>query len=203
MYHKGWCIQMIKKTNSIIDKHVKENYLPYAVVLFSVLLGVLFGADCVRNISATQKGALVTYLTERLNTISPDLFGHIKANVISALIWGTSIFLCGFSNMLLPLLILIVTTRGFTLGFTSAFLLISSEPVNKAMSLIVPQCIFSIPVILIFSAIVFRQTVKLKNKRDKKSIIHTYCARSFVTIIILLLSAILEGGLSFLMLGIL
>ncbi|AOY77086.1 stage II sporulation protein M [Clostridium formicaceticum] len=166
---------MFNKVMNYLKKHIRENLLIYSMVILCFLIGVSVGAFTVKIVDKHQKEELFYYLR--------DFFQLFYTNELS----GVSIFRQSFVNnfqllilswilglvvLLAPLVLLIVSFKGFVIGFTVALLieefklwgiLVFLLGVFPQNFIIIPSFIFAAVFSLCFSS----SFIKIKIKKIK------------------------------------
>ncbi|NLG87464.1 MAG: stage II sporulation protein M [Firmicutes bacterium] len=137
--------------------HIRANLSIYFFVVLLFLTGVVFGALAVRTLATDQKTELITYLqifiadiaSEELLTGTDLLLPILWANIKTAIL----IWLGGLTVIGLPLSLVLIFTKGFSSGFTVAFLVdeVKWRGFILAATAILPHSFFSIPALLFLS----------------------------------------------------
>jgi len=108
-----------------IKSHLGNNYLVYLFVLLFLIMGIIFGVIGTKALTSQQLIGLNQYIDTGLETISKDF--DYQAAALHA-IWRNmktilKIWFLGLTVIGVPLILVIVFTRGFVLGFTVGFIL--------------------------------------------------------------------------------
>ncbi|NLV36264.1 MAG: stage II sporulation protein M [Clostridiaceae bacterium] len=195
---------MIKKLQSTIKEHIKNNRKSYLFLLMAFTLGVCAGAFTVNGLSSMQRDELLHYfqgflqLFDNLNMNSSELFymALLQNLKIIGLLWILGVTIIG-----LPFIFIILGIRGFTTGFSSGFvisalgmdgLMFSGIALLPKEILIVP-CLIAIGVngINFSMSIAKNKTRDGSNKTGLKSAFVSYC------LVTLLLTCIIVAGIVF------
>lgn len=166
---------MLRGLNETIKRHLSDNIISYAVIIFFFVLGISLGALTVSNIDIETKSDVKAYIDNFISISRTDsvhsveiLKQSIKFNLITCLV----LFLSGLTYVGVLIVPIISTFRGFCIGLTVAFLNDSLSKGGLLMSLtsILPQNLVYIPVLIVFSvcSISLAFTI-LKNKLNRKS----------------------------------
>jgi len=167
------------------------------------IIGISAGAFTVKSLSDSHKQELISYMRgffNVLNNNSVDGFSVLKQSLannlqISALIWILGITVVG-----IPLILLLITARGFIIGFTVGFLADQLGIKGTLFSIvtILPQNIIIIPGILVVAVIgIGFSTMIIKNKFGKSYNSHNDSAvKQFIlySTIILFICGIISIG---------
>ncbi|MGI6128821.1 MAG: stage II sporulation protein M [bacterium] len=156
-------------------RHIKANLGIYFFVVLLFLSGIVLGALAVRTLAIEQKTDLMDYLqifvgdisSEGLPTGNELLAPTIWANTKTALL----LWLGGLTVVGLPLSLALVFTKGFSAGFTVAFLVdeVKWRGFILAIAAIFPHSLFSVPAVLFLAAgAVYFATGVLKHRFFKR-----------------------------------
>ncbi|KJF28228.1 sporulation protein [Clostridium aceticum] len=160
-----------------LKKHIRENILIYSIVILCFLIGISVGAFTVKIVDKHQKEELFYYLR--------DFFQLFYTNELS----GGSIFRQSFMNnfqlltlswilglliILAPLVLLIVSFKGFVIGFTVALLIEEFKFWGILLFLlgVFPQNLIIIPIFIfaaVFSLAFSAAFIKIKLKKIKNT----------------------------------
>ncbi|MCD8049851.1 MAG: stage II sporulation protein M [Clostridia bacterium] len=132
------------------------------LIVFAVglILGILSLFRMPVEITEETKDVIATALLER-----GSLREVIISNCTAELVWLSAIWILGTLSVMAPFIAAIVAMRGFILGFSSAFILseITSAEVKTLCAYIVPQCVFSLPLMTLFSVLCIKSCVERKS----------------------------------------
>lgn len=195
---------MLMRLNETIRRHLSDNIISYAIVLFFFILGISMGALTVSNINIDMRSDVKSYIDGFINITRTEsihpveiLKQSIKLNLITALVLS----LAGLTYAGILLVPIISTFRGFCIGFTVAFLTDALGRGGFLLSLvsILPQSLVYIPVIVVFSvcSISFSFAIlkaKLNRKRSEiSSYMVSYALTSLVLFLIMIAGSIIES----------
>ncbi|MGE5557579.1 MAG: stage II sporulation protein M [Bacillota bacterium] len=146
----------IQRLKEEIRYFFKKNCVFFFIILVVFLMGVFFGALSLKTLNAMQKKELVLYLesffqgfkqkaVSGLPLVRLSLFNNLKT---IGLIW-----LFGLTVIGVPLILLLIFTRGFIFGFTVGFLVEEYTFKGFIFSLlaIVPHNLVIFPVLFLVS----------------------------------------------------
>ncbi|MDF2520804.1 MAG: stage sporulation protein [Clostridia bacterium] len=190
---------MLPKLNETIRRHLSDNIISYAIILFFFILGISLGALTVNNIDIDTKSSIKAYIdgfisisrTDSINS-AEILRQSIKLNLLTA----AALFIFGLTYAGILLVPAISAFRGFCLGFTVAFLTDSLGKGGFLLALvsILPQNLIYLPVLLIICVCSISLSIAvLRNKLNRK---HNELS-SFVwsyTLSVLFLFTVMIGG---------
>ena len=115
---------MIKFKNKL-DEHFQKNWWVYLLIAFCFLMGVIFGSIGAKSLNSYQNSALGDFVNNGLsgfeNTVdfSPTMRQALNKNLYNLL----KLLVLGLTVIGLPLILALIFTRGFVLGFTVTFLI--------------------------------------------------------------------------------
>jgi stage II sporulation protein M len=166
---------MLRGLNETIKRHLADNIISYAIIIFFFILGISLGALTVSNIDIETKSDVKAYLDNFISISRTDsvhsleiLKQSIKFNLITCLV----LFLSGLTYAGVLIVPLISAFRGFCIGITVAFLNDSLSKGGLLLSLasILPQNLVYIPVLIVFSvcSVSLAFTI-LRNKINRKN----------------------------------
>lgn len=165
---------MLLRINETVKRHLSDNIISYAIILFFFILGISMGALAVSNIDIDTKSEVKSYIDgfvsiSRAESVhsSEILKQSIKSNLITSVI----LFFAGLTYAGVIIVPLISSFRGFCIGFTVAFLTDSLGRGGFMLSLvsILPQNLIYIPLIIIFCVCsISFSTAILKSKLNRK-----------------------------------
>jgi stage II sporulation protein M len=146
---------MLIRLNETIRRHLADNIISYAVIVFFFILGIGLGALTVSNIDIDTKTDVKAYIDGFVSISRTDSVHSIeilKQSIKFNLLSSAALFLAGLTYLGILIVPLISTFRGFCLGFTVAFLTDSLGNGGFLLSLvsILPQNLVYIPVLIVF-----------------------------------------------------
>lgn len=150
-------------------EYLRENFGLYFFIILLFMLGIIFGALAVKALNGEQKAELFSYLelfiqgiditpvNESGVLLQQSLLGNIKTILF---IWVLGLLVIG-----LPLVLVILFTKGFALGFTVGFLVyeLGWKGIIFSIASVLPPNLFLVPALLLicvaavsFSLVVIR-----------------------------------------------
>ncbi|OPJ63190.1 stage II sporulation protein M [Clostridium oryzae] len=159
---------------SAISEHMEENIWLYAICLVCFFTGIVIGIYTVKYMGAIEKKDLTNYFVTFETSLKSTAINRkyilleiLKNNIPIILgIWFLGITIVG-----IPVILIIDIIKGFTLGFTIAFIMdsLGYKGIWFILMGVVPQNIFYVPCILVGSVLAIRLSVtKLKDKFMKQ-----------------------------------
>lgn len=192
------------RLNDVIKRHLSDNIISYAIILFFFILGISFGAITVKNIDIDTKSEVKAYIDGFISITKTEsvhstaiLRQSIKFNLASSAV----LFIAGLTYAGIVLVPMLATFRGFCIGFTVAFL---TDSLGKggfllALASVLPQSILYIPILIIFCACSISLSITvLRNKLNRKrselsSYIWSFALSALFLFLIMLGGSIIEA----------
>lgn len=166
---------MLMRLNETIRRHLSDNIISYAVVVFFFILGISLGALTVSNIDIDTKSDVKAYIDNFISISRTDSVHSVeilKLSIKFNLITTGALFLAGLTYVGIIIVPMISTFRGFCLGFTVAFLTDSLGRGGFLLALvsILPQNLVYLPVLIILCVCsISLSFVVLRSKLNRKS----------------------------------
>lgn len=145
-----------------VPKSLKEiciaslrQYWPVYLAVFLIFgLGVTAGAVAARNLGSEQANELNHYLDrflQQVDGLEVDQPAAVKDAVANNILIVLAIYLLGLTVIGIPVMLALVFTRGFALGFASGFLTQDRALMGVVLVLaaIFPQNLFFVPALII------------------------------------------------------
>ena len=193
-----------------ITDYLRAHVVSYFFITLILVIGVVIGALAIKTLPEDQKNELVNYLSVlflRLNSptgYSPaDSVSLFSSLVITNLKTVGLMWLLGFTIVGIPVILFIVFTRGFVIGFTVGFLI--DEYVAKglifALAAVLPHNLIAMPALLItgVSATSFSLAIARRRMKGRSNLLYEtigYTGICFAMLILLVLSAAIEAYVS-------
>lgn len=194
------------KILEIIKEHVINNKREYIIVSLLFIIGIFLGVLFVNNVQDAQKLEITTYLntfiekmknTENLNHIEL-LKNSMKQNILLAIV----LWFFGTTVIGIPVVFGLVLYRGFCLGYTIAVCItIMGLPqgILFVLILLLLQNILFIPAILALAVSgfkLYKSIIKDRNKENVKIEVVRHTIFSFIMLLLLVISSVIEIFLS-------
>lgn len=157
-----------------IIRHVQTNFWLYLISILCLCIGIVLGVYTVGYMSSFEKSDLLSYMKSFCSSIVTSnissqsiLLESVKNNLILLL----AIWFLGLTMIGLPIILLLEILKGFTLGYTTCFVVngLGIKGIWISLLGVLPQNLIYIPC-LIFSSVLamdFSITV-LKSKENNK-----------------------------------
>ncbi len=132
-----------------------RHYWPVYLVVFLIFgLGVAAGAIAAGNLESEQANELSRYLDrflQQVNVLEVDQPAAVKDAVTNNILIILAIYFLGLTVIGIPVMLALVFTRGFALGFASGFLTQDRAlmGVILAFAAIFPQNLFFVPALVV------------------------------------------------------
>lgn len=195
---------MGKRVKLGIKNLFSNNYLLYLFVILFLLMGIVFGVIGVKTLTEQQLSSLGNYIDLGLKNTE-----NIHSQTVSKYaIWRNletilKIWFLGLTVIGLPLILVIVFTRGFVLGFTVGFILENKawQGLGIVLISILPQNIFHLPALILAGVSAISCCFYLLNerKREIQPLSHYLLRYSLIMIclaIVMIFAGLIEGYIS-------
>ena len=195
---------MLKKNKivKIIKEHVRHNIKEYSLVLLIFIVGIFVGVFFINNITDTQKEEITIYINDYINNLKTieklDVVKLLKNSILQNCITAILIWFFGTTVIGIPAVFGIIGYRGFSLGYTvSSLVTVLGMPQGLIFSIILLffQNILFIPAILglgVSGIKLYKSIIKDKRKENIKMEIVRHTIFSFVMLLMLILSSLIE-----------
>ena len=193
------------KFYSIIGRHFEANFWLYIVSLLCISTGIVLGIYTVKYMNATQKADLLNYFSSFSAAIMNSevnnkyVFIETAKNNIPMFL---ALWLLGLTIVGIPIILIVDLIKGFTVGFSATFIILSMGIKGFWMTLVglIPQNIIYIPCFIIASVLAMEFSLcKLRERLNKGSrvlINHqniTYSITFIILVMIVMLGFIYES----------
>lgn len=189
-----------------IKQHIRDNRWQYLLLTLIFIIGLVMGNYKVFNLEAGVKNHLANLLN---NYLSQDMPSNLNSNAIflGAFINQAKmvfiIWLLGLSVIGFPLILVAVFYRGFSLGFTTGFLIHERAGAGIIITIltILPQNLIYVPFLLIWAVIGINFTIYLVKGRNINALplgtgLILYTVLMVVFLLVFLIGAFIEAYLS-------
>ncbi len=181
-----------RQTNHKVNAYVKENISLYIFIIILFIMGVIFGSYIIYSLSSTQKQEILSIFNlffsdiDTINLLdSQVVFKQVLLDNIKylAILW----FL-GLSVVGMPLIFVLIFTKGLIVGFTVSFLIFELNWQGLLFSLasIIPQNIIIVPVLIIAGVTGVNFSLSLIKNRGNKMYSYQQSITSYTLLIFLL-----------------
>jgi stage II sporulation protein M len=147
--------------------HIREYSSIYLFVSILLLMGVIFGAIIVNSIHLNQKEKLIGHLNQFFGQVSQEKVGEptdiFSQSYFSHLKYIALIWLLGISVIGLPVILILLFTKGIVVGFTVGFLVdqLGWQGFMLSVVSVLPQNLVVIPLYIVVSALAVNCSMKL------------------------------------------
>ncbi|MCI8470993.1 MAG: stage II sporulation protein M [Clostridia bacterium] len=194
------------KLLEIIKEHVMNNKKEYILVALLFIIGIFLGVLFVNNVQEAQKTEITTYFNnfiEKMKNIeSLNPIELLKTSLGQNIILAIILWFFGTTVIGIPVVFGLVIYRGFCLGYTIA-VCITIMGIPKGLwfvlILLLLQNILFIPAILALAVSgfkLYKSIIKDRNKENVKIEILRHTVFSFIMLLVLVLSSVVEIFLS-------
>lgn len=189
----------------IID-NVNKNKKEYISLCIALFIGVILGVLLINNIKEEEKGEIQNYIQNFVQTIKNDAeidkLSLLKETIGRNIFVGIMLWFLGSTVIGIPLVYAYVGYKGFCISYTVSSciaILGQGKGILFSLSSILLQNIIEIPVILMLSVSgikLYQSIMKDKRKENIKLEIIKHTIISFINILCLIVSAIIETYIS-------
>lgn len=170
--------------NINLNKRIKESMLLYIITLLCICTGIVLGIYAVKYMGKYEKTELLNYLNNFLVSVDKTKVNNIEVliqaikNNLPVII---AIWFLGLTMVGMPIILIIDTFKGFSLGFSISFLMkeLGGKGIGITLLSIIPQNIIYIPLIILSSVFAMEFSLNLLNKDSYKNVKESI----FVTIV--------------------
>lgn len=190
----------------VMKEHIVNNKKEYILVSLLFITGIFLGVFFVNNMQEGQKLEITTYLStfiEKIkNTESLNQIELLKNSMGQNILLAVILWFFGTTVIGLPVVFGVVLYRGFCLGYTiSVCITIMGLPqgILFVLILLLLQNIIFIPAILALAVSgfkLYKSIIKDRNKENIKIEVVRHTVFSFIMLLFLLMSSVIEIFLS-------
>lgn len=194
------------RVREIVAEHIRSNVIEYIVMLLILIIGIILGTIYINNANIELQQEVVEYINGFLEDThggSEINFNNLlKNSIMNNLIIIILLWLAGMTVIGMPLIYLIVSIKGFCIGYTISAI-VGSLGIGKGIQLVVStmflQNLILLPSILVLavSAIkLYKSIIKDKRRENIKLEILRYTMITLVIGIISILASFVETYIS-------
>ena len=194
------------KILEIIKEHVINNKKEYMIVTLLFMIGIFLGVLFVNNIQENPKLEITNYVKgfiEKMKTI--ETLNHmelLKNSIGQNILLAIILWFFGTTVIGIPVVFGLIIYRGFCLGYTiAACITVVGLPqgIWLVLILLLLQNILFIPAILALAVSgfkLYKSIIKDRNKENVKIEVVRHTIFSFIILLILVMSSVIEIFLS-------
>ena len=144
---------MIRAPKALWRSFLQKNYQFYCIITFILCLGITVGSLAACNMKGEQTVAiqeLLEYFLIQVGTLKFSSMDLIRLSVFNDILLIVIIYLLGLTVIGMPIMLALIFSRGFILGFTVSFLLKEKafQGILLASAAILPQNLLYIPALV-------------------------------------------------------
>ncbi|MBR3152431.1 MAG: stage II sporulation protein M [Clostridia bacterium] len=186
--------------------YFRNNIKEYIVVSIIFLIGVVVGVMVINNSKEDQAKEVKSYVENIINNIKEEeninsnsvFTSKLKSNILFIILCGV----LGSTFIGIPLLLVLIGYKGFSLGYTISSIMASSSELNKGISFsicsLLPQNIFLILSLFVVgvSGINFCKCIISKRRDNFKFEIIKYIFFLIIAVCLAIIASLAEGYIS-------
>lgn len=191
--------------NIDLNKRIRENLLLYVITLLCICTGIVLGIYAVKYMGKYEKTELLNYLNNFLVSVDKTKVNNIEVliqamkNNLPVII---AIWFLGLTMVGMPIILIIDTFKGFSLGFSISFLMkeLGGKGIGITLLSIIPQNIIYVPLIILSSVFAMEFSLNLLNKNSYKNVkenifvtIASYTSMFILIIIFMFIGFLIEA----------
>lgn len=108
----------------VIREHIKNNIKEYLIITIIFLIGIIIGVIFINNTNEAEKNQISEYITTFINCLKTDYTIDsnelLKSSIINNIILLILIWFMGMAVIGIPIVYIIILSKGFSLGYTLA-----------------------------------------------------------------------------------
>lgn len=191
--------------NMDLNKRIRESLLLYVITLLCICTGIVLGMYAVKYMGKYEKTELLNYLNNFLVSVDKTKVNNIEVliqamkNNLPVII---AIWFLGLTMVGMPIILIIDTFKGFSLGFSISFLMkeLGGKGIGITLLSIIPQNIIYIPLIILSSVFAMEFSLNLLNKNSYKNVkenifvtIASYTSMFILIILLMFIGFLIEA----------
>lgn len=194
------------KIKNLIINHIKDNLKPYIIVSIVLLIGIVLGVFFVNNLGEESKKEVQEYLTSFTNSIKEGASIHngqlLQKSIGNNLAFTILMWFVGSTVIGIPIVFGIIAFRGFCLGYTiSSSIAVwgTGKGILFFITTMLLQNLIFIPCMLALAVSgikLYKSIMKDKRKENIKFEIFRHTMFSFMILILLMISSVIETYIS-------
>lgn len=194
------------KVLEMLKEHVNNNKKEYLLITLLFIIGIFLGVLFVNNIQETQKSEMTTYLNNYIGKMKDiETLNHaelLKSSIGQNIVLAITLWFFGTTVIGIPVVFGMIIYRGFCLGYTIAVCIMAlglPQGILFVFILLLWQNILFIPAILALAVSgfkLYKSIMKDRNKENVKIEVIRHTIFSFIMLLVLMISSIIEIFLS-------
>ncbi|MFX4260947.1 stage II sporulation protein M [Pelotomaculum propionicicum] len=187
---------MGRKFLSLWADSFRQSWPAYLAVLVLFALGITAGTLSVQRLQADQAQELRMYLDQfvmQAGVIEVDTVKALREVLLSDIVVILAVYLLGLTVIGIPVILGIIFTRGFVLGYAVSFLTSekSTQGIILACAAVLPQSILLIPALLMAGVASLSFAVLLARRFNNSKVIvwPSFVGYSGLTVVVLAFAA--------------
>lgn len=194
------------KVLEMLKEHVNNNKKEYLLITLLFIIGIFLGVLFVNNIQETQKSEMTTYLNNYIGKMKDiETLNHaelLKSSIGQNIVLAITLWFFGTTVIGIPVVFGMIVYRGFCLGYTIAVCIMAlglPQGILFVFILLLWQNILFIPAILALAVSgfkLYKSIMKDRNKENVKIEVIRHTIFSFIMLLVLMISSIIEIFLS-------
>lgn len=190
----------------VIITHICNNITEYVVMIIILLIGVILGTMYINKTDLNQRQEISSYVNNFINDIQNgstiDSNKLLKTSIYNNLLITILLWISGLTVIGMPIVYLIISIKGFCLGYTVSAIIATLGPVQGLkliLSTMLLQNIIIIPslIVLAVSGIkLYKAIMKDKRRENIKIEILRYTIIAVIVSIINIIGALIETYVS-------
>lgn len=192
----------MRKLRNIVIQHLQGSWWVYIFLGICFLAGIIFGFLGVNILDEQQTTTLRQFMDEGFSQLAGDMnyIGTTQQAAVKNFANLGKIFLLGLTVIGFPLILVIIFTRGFVLGFTVCFLIREKAIWGGLIALlaILPPNLLSLPAYILAAAAAINFSLYLIRSKNTPILNYalSYLLLMIVLFIVMLGAVLIEGYLS-------
>lgn len=186
-----------------LRKSIKVNKKLFVFLLVISLIGVIFGSFFVTIINESDKKLITDNIGEYIKNIDSNNLNYIssfKNSILSNMLYVLIIWILGISVIGIPIVIFLVFTKAFVIGFSIGSIILNYKLKGCIISFIYifPHNIINMILLLYLAtyslcfSIKILESLLLKNSINFRQIMHKYIKVLIITLVGILLTTSFE-----------
>lgn len=192
----GLCLKK-RKANHKAYAYVKGNISLYTFTIILFIMGVIFGSYIIYSLSSTQKQEILSIFNlffsdiDAINLLDSQVV--FKQVLLDNLKYLAILWFLGLSVVGMPLIFVLIFTKGLIIGFTASFLIFELNWQGLLFSLasIIPQNIIIVPVLIIAAVTGVNFSLSLIRNRSNRTYSYQQSITSYTFSLFLLAGLLL------------